>query len=64
MTGGVLYATIPSFGVNASGPDGHFDGKVRPERLAHYESLGADYGGPVPHEDLAVDAGASRSRAT
>jgi SAM-dependent methyltransferase len=53
---GVLYATIPSFGPNASGPDGHFDGKVRPERLDHYRSLGPDYRGPVPEADLARDA--------
>jgi len=53
---GVVYATIPSFGRNASGPDGHFEGKVRPERLDHYRSLGPDYTGPVPPEDLAVDA--------
>lgn len=52
---GLLYATIPSFGPNASGPDGHFEGKVRPERLEHYRSLGSAYGGPVPREDLAVD---------
>ena len=53
---GLVYATIPSFGPNESGPDGHFDGKVRPERLAHFEDLGASYGGPVPRSDLAVDA--------
>jgi hypothetical protein len=53
---GYLYATIPSFGPNRSGPDGHFEGKVRPERVAHYQSLGADYFGPVPEADLAVDA--------
>ena len=29
---------------------------MRPERLEHYRSLGADYGGPVPTEDLALDA--------
>ncbi|MGH9088266.1 MAG: class I SAM-dependent methyltransferase [Acidimicrobiales bacterium] len=56
VCGGILYATIPSFGHNASGPDGHFEGKVRPERLDHYRSLGDDYAGPVPIEDLAVDA--------
>ena len=56
VCGGVVYATIPSFGRNPSGPDGHFDGKVRPERLEHYRSLGEDYRGPVPFEDLAVDA--------
>ena len=30
VCGAYLYATIPSFGVNASGPDGHFEGKVLP----------------------------------
>jgi SAM-dependent methyltransferase len=53
---GVLYATIPSFGPNASGPDGHLAGKVRPERLAAYERMGPDFDGPVPVADLAVDA--------
>ncbi len=53
---GVVYATIPSFGHNSSGPDGHFEGKVRPDRVAHYRSLGDAYEGPVPVEDLAVDA--------
>ena len=56
VCGGVIYATIPSFGPNASGPDGHLQGKVRPERLGHYGSLGPGYDGPVPAEDLAVDA--------
>jgi SAM-dependent methyltransferase len=56
VCGGYLYATIPSFGPNRSGPDGHFEGKVRPERLDHYRSLGPGYPGPVPEEDLAVDA--------
>jgi SAM-dependent methyltransferase len=56
VCGGVVYATIPSFGANASGPDGHFHGKVRPERLEHYRSLGSSYGGPVPLGDLAIDA--------
>lgn len=56
VCGGIVYATIPSFGRNASGPDGHFEGKVRPERLAHYEGLGAGFDGPVPEADLAVDA--------
>jgi len=51
-----LYATIPSFGVSVSGPHGHFEGKVRPERLDHYRSLGDDFEGPVPEADLAVDA--------
>ena len=56
VCGGYLYATIPSFGPNRSGPDGHFEGKVRPERVDHYRSLGPDYRGPVPEPDLAVDA--------
>ena len=53
---GYLYATIPSFGPNRSGPDGHFEGKVRPERVDHYNGLGPHYRGPVPESDLAVDA--------
>ena len=56
VCGGYLYATIPSFGPNRSGPDGHFEGKVLPERVVHYRSLGPDYRGPVPESDLAVDA--------
>jgi SAM-dependent methyltransferase len=56
VCGGYLYATIPSFGGNPSGPDGHFEGKVRPERVDHYRDLGPDYPGPVPEADLAVDA--------
>ncbi len=56
VCGGYLYATIPSFGPNRSGPDGHFEGKVRPERVDHYYGLGPDYRGPVPEPDLAVDA--------
>jgi SAM-dependent methyltransferase len=53
---GHLVATIPSFGPNAHGPGGWFQGKVRPERVKHYQGLGHDYPGPVPREDLAVDA--------
>ena len=56
VCGGIVYATIPSFGHNASGPDGHLDGKVRPERLADYEALGDGLTGPVPEDDLAIDA--------
>ncbi len=56
VCGGYLYATIPSFGPNRSGPDGHFEGKVRPERVDHYYGLGPEYPGPVPEPDLAVDA--------
>jgi SAM-dependent methyltransferase len=53
---GYLYATIPSFGRNDSGPDGHFEGKVLPHLVPHYQSLGPDFLGPVPYADLAVDA--------
>jgi SAM-dependent methyltransferase len=56
VCGAYLYATIPSFGTNVSGPDGHFEGKVRPERLEQYRQLGPEYRGPVPEADLAVDA--------
>jgi SAM-dependent methyltransferase len=55
VCGGYLYATIPSFGPNRSGPDGHFEGKVRPERVDHYQRLGPEYSGPVPEDDLARD---------
>jgi hypothetical protein len=50
-----VVCTIPSFGHNRFGPDGFFSGKIRPERLAHYESLPDDYLGPVPDEDLMLD---------
>jgi len=54
---GFVYATIPSFGENGGGgPDGFFDGKIRPERLAHYQALPPGYEGPVPFADLARDA--------
>jgi SAM-dependent methyltransferase len=56
VCGALCYVTTPSFGANASGPDGHFEGKVRAERLDHYRSLGPDFTGPVPTEDLEVDA--------
>lgn len=56
VSGGYLYATIPSFGRNVSGPDGHYEGKVRPELVAAYMARGPDYAGPVPREDLEVDA--------
>ena len=56
VCGGYLYATIPSFGPNRSGAEGHFEGKVRPERVDHYRGLGPGYLGPVPEADLAVDA--------
>jgi hypothetical protein len=51
-----VMATIPSFGPNANGPDGWFQVKVRDDRVAHYEALGSDYQGPVPYEDLYLDA--------
>ncbi len=54
---GFVYVTIPSFGPNNdAGPAGHLEGKVRPERLAHYEELGSAFEGPVPFDDLARDA--------
>jgi 2-polyprenyl-3-methyl-5-hydroxy-6-metoxy-1,4-benzoquinol methylase len=56
ICGGHLYATIPSFGPNRCGLDGWFSGKVRPDRLSYYESLPADYDGPIPFEDLMRDA--------
>ena len=52
---GWVFATIPSFGPNQTGPDGWLDGKVRPERLDHYRSLGPGYEGPVPSSDLYLD---------
>lgn len=56
VCGGFVYATIPSFGSNGGGgPDGFFEGKVRPEREPYYESLGPGYSGPVPYDDLARD---------
>jgi hypothetical protein len=51
-----VVATIPSYGPNPSGPDGWFDGKVRPGRLDAYRSRPPADGGPVPHDDLARDA--------
>lgn len=55
VCGGHLFATIPSFGPNRSGPDGHFEGKVLPARVEHYRGLDPGYGGPVPEADLALD---------
>ena len=46
VCGGYLYATIPSFGANDSGADGHFEGKVRPERVAHYRATRCRLRGP------------------
>jgi len=56
VSDGYLVATIPSIGVNANGPDGFPDGKVRAESLERYKALGPTYDGPIPFEDLAVDA--------
>lgn len=56
VSSGHLVATIPSFGPNDSGPDGWLDGKVRADRLKHYKSLGDDFDGPVPFDDLERDA--------
>ena len=52
---GYLLATIPSFGSNENGPGGWYNGKVRDERLAHYQQLPESYEGPVPYDDLEVD---------
>lgn len=56
VTRGYVLATIPSFGPNPNGPGGWFTVKVRDERVPHYESLGPDYEGPIPFEDLYRDA--------
>lgn len=56
VTGEWLVATIPSIGPNPNGPKGWFDGKVAPERIEHYRSLGPDYDGPIPGADLLRDA--------
>jgi SAM-dependent methyltransferase len=53
---GYVLATIPSFGPNANGPGGWYNGKVRDERLAYYRQLPDSYEGPVPYDDLACDA--------
>jgi SAM-dependent methyltransferase len=51
-----VLCTIPSFGPNPNGPGGWFQVKVRDDRVAHYESLGPGYAGPVPYVDLYRDA--------
>lgn len=56
VTGKYLVATIPSFGPNRNGPGGWFQVKVRDDRVADYEAKGPDYEGPVPPEDLYLDA--------
>lgn len=55
VTRGYVVATIPSFGTNRNGPGGWFTVKVRDERVPHYESLGPDFRGPIPYEDLYRD---------
>ena len=55
ITRGWILVTIPSFGPNEHGPGGWLDVKVRPERLDHYRSLGPDYDGPVPYDDIYRD---------
>ena len=55
ISAGYVVATIPSVGTNRNGPDGLLSGKVRDDRLRHYQSLGADYAGPVPRRDLMRD---------
>jgi len=57
VCGGYVYATIPSFGTNnGAGPDGHLEGKVRPERLEHYRTQSGEPDGPIPLDDLARDS--------
>ena len=51
-----VLCTIPSFGPNRNGPGGWYQVKVRDERVAHYESLGPDFQGPIPYIDLYRDA--------
>jgi SAM-dependent methyltransferase len=51
-----VLCTIPSFGPNRNGPGGWFQVKVRDELVAHYESLGPSYTGPVPYDDIYRDA--------
>jgi SAM-dependent methyltransferase len=50
-----LVCTIPSFGHNEHGPGGWYQVKVRDDRVAHYESLGPEYDGPVAYDDLYRD---------
>lgn len=51
-----VVVTIPSFGPRPPLPSGWFDGKLRAGRAEHYRALGPEYDGPVPLDDLAVDA--------
>ena len=50
-----VLATIPSFGPNEYGPGGWLNGKVRWDRLEHYDALGDEYDGPIPFGDLMRD---------
>lgn len=53
---GWVVCTIPSFGVNDSGPDGWYQVKARDDLVEHYESLGPDFTGPLPHDHIYPDA--------
>lgn len=56
VTRGWLVCTIPSFGPNANGPGGWMNAKVRPEVLDEYIARGPEFDGPIPHDDLFLDA--------
>lgn len=56
VTSKYLICTIPSFGRNDWGPNGWYQVKVRDELLDDYYSRGDDYEGPVPYDDLYLDA--------
>lgn len=56
VSGRWVCCTIPSFGPNPNGPGGWFQVKVRDDRVAYYESLGAAFEGPIPYGDLYRDA--------
>jgi 2-polyprenyl-3-methyl-5-hydroxy-6-metoxy-1,4-benzoquinol methylase len=56
VSGAWVLATIPSFGANPSGPGGWLNGKVRWDRLEHYDALGDSYDGPLPEGDLMRDS--------
>jgi SAM-dependent methyltransferase len=54
---GYVVASIPSFGPRPPLPSGWFDGKMRDGAAQQkYVALGADYDGPIPVADLAVDS--------
>ncbi len=57
---GYVVASIPSFGPRPPLPAGWFDGKMRDGAAQEkYAALGAEYDGPIPVEDLAVDSNGS-----